>query len=127
MRIKTYLNEGPGMFWKYQPGDKLVAGPDLDLTGRIDVAGLTGQQVEEAIAEAVFAIGNRMGTDVNGKAWPRNVRSISVGDVVVIGESAWACESIGFKQIERFALDVSLSEYAKPNERLAEHRLAAGR
>jgi hypothetical protein len=120
-RIKTYINEGPGMFWKYQPGDRLVAGPDLDL------GAATEGRDEETIAEMVYAIGNRMGLDANGKAWPRTVRSLSVGDVVVIGESAWAVAMAGFEQIERFALDVSLSEYAKPNERLAEHRLAARR
>jgi predicted kinase len=40
----------------------------------------------ERIAEKVWFVGNRMGKDANGNAWPSNVRSMSMGDMVVIDE-----------------------------------------
>jgi hypothetical protein len=126
MRIKTYLNEGPGMFWKYQPGDRLAAGPTVTLadTTPADFPGLTPEQIDFEVADRVWIVGNKQVADHAGDWWPRTVRSLSVGDVLIIGEAAYAVASVGFEPVERFALDVSLSEYAKPNERLAEHRLA---
>jgi len=43
-------------------------------------------ETSASIAEKVWVIGNRMGRDANGTAWPSNVRSMSMGDMVVIDE-----------------------------------------
>lgn len=54
-----------------------VDGPTI----RVDVA--PGSSVE-GIAEAAWSVGNRMTRDADGQAWPANVRSMSVGDMVII-------------------------------------------
>lgn len=54
-------------------------------------------------AEALFVIGNRQGTDVEGCGWPSDVRSVSVGDMVRVreGRSTWfyACASFGWVEL----------------------------
>ena len=90
VKVQTYINLGPGIFRGYRDGlDKLEAGPQLTISG----------EDENIIAEAVFAVGNRMGADDNGQRWPSGVRSISVGDVITVGEAAMACESFGWRFI----------------------------
>lgn len=54
--------------------------------------------------EAVFAVGNQMGRDANGKEWSPDVRSMSTGDVVILhdgmGKGAyWACDSEGWSDV----------------------------
>ena len=58
--------------------------------------------------EAMFAVGNRQRLDANGNGWPSFVRSLSVGDVVLVGapdsfdaNGGWAVahavENFGFR------------------------------
>jgi hypothetical protein len=92
--VQTYINMGPGAFYGYRDGlDLLEPGPVVSAEG----------EDENIIAEHVFAIGNRMEADLDGQQWPSQVRSISVGDVIVIGETAMACESMGW----RFVMDTN--------------------
>ena len=127
MNVRALLNEGPGMFWRYQPGDRLVEGPTVALSSSAiaaAVAGLSAEQRDHAIADMVWPIGNKMEPDAIGNSWPPEVRSLSVGDVLIIGEAAYAVEPAGWSApLDRFALDVSLSEFARQNPGLAEHRL----
>lgn len=46
------------------------------------------------LCEAMFRIGN---DDDLRFLWPPRVRSLSVGDVVIIGENAYACEGLGWR------------------------------
>ena len=56
-------------------------------------------------AEAAFVIGNKMGPDVRGVEYPRDVRSLSVGDLVTLrnvdtGElTILACAGLGWKPL----------------------------
>jgi len=127
MKVRALLNEGPGMFWRYQPGDRLVEGPTIVLADHAVAAiteGLSVEQADHAIADAIWPIGNKQVPDSIGNFWPRTVRSLSTGDVLIIGEAAYAVASAGWTMVDPFALSVSLSDMARPNERLAEHRLA---
>ncbi len=45
-------------------------------------------------------IGNRMDRDDAGREWPSNVRSLSMGDVIVIGEQAWDAVAIGWNPVD---------------------------
>lgn len=112
--IRTYVNEGPGMMWKYEAGDKLVAGPVLELPASSD---------DLALAEDVWTIGNRMGADANGQRWPSTVRSLSMGDVIVIGETAYTAVTVGWEPIETDALVASLAPTAREHPAMAEIRL----
>ena len=61
----------------WEPGRPLVAEPQL---GSFFVT----SDGPEGAAEVLFGIGNRMGADDDGRIWPSSVRSLSVGDVVVV-------------------------------------------
>src|SRR4030095_11987452 len=113
LQVKTFVNDGPGRFFGYEPGDLLIEGPVL--TVAVDTA---PSEIEVVTAEAAFVIGNRMAAGLNGPQWPSNVRSMSVGDVVIIGEVALSCEGAGWKVIDNeFARRVSLSEFARDTSR----------
>ena len=64
-------------YGEWAPGKPLAF--DEDLTSVVVVA----EEVAEALEE-VFVVGNRMRVDADGKAWSRDVRSVSVGDVVAL-------------------------------------------
>ncbi|MEU1597968.1 hypothetical protein ABZ468_35340 [Streptomyces sp. NPDC005708] len=38
----------------------------------------------DAVADAAWVVGNRMGADDAGQTWPRDVRSVSKGDVLAV-------------------------------------------
>lgn len=113
--VKTLINDGPGRFFGYEPGDALTPGPVIHLDVAVSPGDLT---LEVAVAEAAFSVGNRMAADAWGQQWPADVRSMSVGDVVIIGEVALSCEGAGWKPVDAFHLAVSLDpEFAKVNSR----------
>lgn len=43
------------------------------------------------VLEDAFAVGNR--DEDRGTRWPRWARSMSIGDVVIVGENAFACDA----------------------------------
>lgn len=102
MKVQTYINEGPGMLWAYRPGDRLAVGPVVALADPAPStwAGLTAEQIDAEIADRVWVVGNRRSRDADGVAWPRNVRSLSTGDVIVIGEQAWTVASVGWERVD---------------------------
>lgn len=56
-------------------------------------------------AEAAFGIGNRMGVDMTGRKWPSYVRSLSVGDVVLVSSwknaaKAFAVAPLGWTEVD---------------------------
>jgi len=105
--VTVYLNEGRNRFWKYEPGDQLdqVLAIEMDLP--VDRNVLT-------LLEILF---EQLNVDEPRAEWAkeyrrRRNRSLSVGDVVVLGETAWACQSVGWVQVRLPArlgvLDVEL-------------------
>lgn len=133
VQVQTYLNDGPGRFLGYEPGDRLYQGPTV--TVEVDSPEWYGA------LDAVWAVGNRMAQGVNGQEWPSYVRSLSVGDVLTIRifpggpVLAWGIARIGFEAIgqvkdavsvgslaveserQAWALAVSMSEFGRVNER----------
>lgn len=104
--IGTFLNDGDGRFWGYEESDRLVAGPALDVEA---------DSLDEAL-DIAWRIGNRM---YGSFSWPSNVRSLSVGDVLLILDSpmvAYAIESVGFKATSAEAVLRSVA-YGKVSER----------
>jgi hypothetical protein len=89
---------GRAMSLGYTPNQPLAADPRTEVAIEADT--------DMDALNAVWAVGNRMSTDVDGKSWSSNVRSLSVGDVVVLTPSqpgtptAWKVDPIGFSQID---------------------------
>jgi len=75
--------------------DYLTEGPVLEIEA----------PSERMAVSAAWIIGNRMDVDSTGEGWPSDVRSLSVGDVVQVGEEAWAFIGIGERLLkaEEFA------------------------
>jgi hypothetical protein len=53
---------------------------------------------DEITCERAFVVGND--DRHRGKEWPSDARSMSVGDVVIVGESAYACESVRWRLLD---------------------------
>jgi hypothetical protein len=97
-------NRGRGRFFGYEAGDALVRVFDLSVSA-------TGV---EAACEVVFAITNSYPgelfceptyADVVAEYRAAGLRSLSVGDVLIIGDqtgvnTAWACAPAGFDQLD---------------------------
>ena len=49
-----------------------------------------------AALEELWAVGNKEAVDLDGQTWPFNRRSQSVGDLVQIEKTFYACQSIGW-------------------------------
>ena len=95
----------------------------MEIASRPDGPSATLLDRELAVAETVWMIGNRMGVDANGNAWPAGVRSMSVADVIVIGETAYKCAHVGWEPISTEDLAWSLDpERQNRNLRLEESR-----
>ena len=80
----------------YRPGDPMVR----VFTYQADPAGRS----PEAVAEEAFAIcnghpGNAHGEELSRRYYQRELRSVSKGDVVVVGEVALAVASIGWTPV----------------------------
>jgi hypothetical protein len=73
--ITVYLNVGPDEFTGLKPGDPLATDADLQLTLTADP--------DNAAARA-YVIGNRLAADDQGRRWPSDVRSMTVGDLLRI-------------------------------------------
>ncbi len=104
--IGTFLNDGDGRFFRYEDTDRLVPGPALD----VEADGL-----DEAL-DIAWRIGNRMHPSF---PWPSNVRSLSVGDVLLILDSpmvGYAVADAGFTALSADAVLRSVA-YGKVSER----------
>jgi hypothetical protein len=85
MRYTNYTNLDAGFWRPYETGDRLVKG----WTGDIDMP------PGVAALEVIFALHNRDDRP-DGQLCP----SMSVGDVVVLAETAWSVDSYGFKPVD---------------------------
>lgn len=72
--ITAFENVGPERMWSYAPGDPLVH------VGTFEVY---ADSVEAAL-ERLWVVGNRMGIDAQGNAWPKTHRSMCSGDFAVV-------------------------------------------
>lgn len=98
------LNEQPGhMLWRYEPGDALRRVLRADHSAFFTVEAET---VEQAL-EKVYVIGQKedpWGTtpaDKYGRTYPLTERSVSMGDVIVVGGlGRWSVEGFGFRKVE---------------------------
>lgn len=97
IKVRCFQNTS-AMFEPYTPGDLLVPCHTITFDESVlkDAMG---------VLESAYRIGNRMGADAVGAEWPHTVRSMSVGDVVLVevNEKAfeWAAvDTFGFKTID---------------------------
>jgi len=116
--IQTWLNDGPGRFTAYEPGDRLYEGPTITVE-------VPDSPEWYGALDAAWAIGNRMGQGVNGQEWPAYVRSLCAGDVLTIRifpggpVLTWSIERIGFRAIGQMKDAVSVGPLALESERQA--------
>ena len=51
-----------------------------------------------AALEALYVVGNKMGADATGRRWPATRRSLSIGDLAVIGAASYVCAMAGWRK-----------------------------
>ena len=108
LRTTIYLNEAPSQslgFGRFEPA-KLVAAAEFTLT-------LAGQPSTENIRAALEVVFEQLNIDTPDQPWALKYRldrrrSLSVGDVVVIGETAWACAPVGWDALTADQLAAAL-------------------
>lgn len=93
MTVSIYLNDGEDHFFGFK--NDFANSPELTKVwqGPIEVT-----NVKECL-ELVFEQTNIRTKDLGKHYAAKGLRSISVGDVVVVGETAWSCESSGWLPI----------------------------
>ena len=108
--VQVYLNEredGLNFMYGFQPDDKLRLAAEYYTDASL---------IQDGQA---FTVLNRAFTQLNidtpTEPWAieyrrRRNRSLSVGDVVVVGEVAYACESVGWKAVSLSTANVVDSE-----------------
>jgi hypothetical protein len=74
--VTVWLNTGPDNFSGYAGTHPLTTAADLRL--RVDA------DSPQDAADQAFAVGNRQAADTDGRSWPGGVRSVSVGDLLVV-------------------------------------------
>lgn len=104
MKIQVYLNDSPSTHPQLVRLHKVL---------QFDVAEFTPIRVQ---LEEVFAQLNIGGEFINPTAWTMDYRaaghrSLSVGDVVVVGETAWQCAVAGWVIVSTDYLLGGISRY----------------
>lgn len=93
------ISSGSSTSFANSPELTMVHSFEISETELAFVNRLPGPQGMVRVLEYVFEHTN-LRTEALGKAFSdKMLRSVSVGDVVVIGEMAWACESVGWERI----------------------------
>ena len=104
---------GPTMFHAYEQGTPLVKVGDFTFTGEVKPTDLL---------ERAFAAMNDHphGPDgaVTDAYYGKRLRSLCVGDVIVIGETAWTCASFGWD-----AVSIDPADVKQPGERIVHRSL----
>ncbi|MFE4304800.1 hypothetical protein ACFRR6_01785 [Streptomyces sp. NPDC056891] len=104
--VTAYVNVGAFPFYGYTSGDLVAEVTATDNTPlRLAFAGDSYADAHEA-ADAAFVVGNREARDDQGQSWPKDVRSLSVGDIVKVTDPNGttihlSVDSAGFSKIER--------------------------
>jgi hypothetical protein len=126
MKAKVYLQEGrDSMFWPFDPATanlRLAAEFELSesevmkATDAVRRFGILGDDaVVRGLLEMIFEQLNVGGDLVPATEWTEEYRanrnrSLSVGDVVTIGETAWAVARFGWDQISGEAITSALNK-----------------
>lgn len=98
--VTVFANAGRGRFFGLEPDDRIA---------EVDTFTIEANEPQWA-AEGMFHVGQKdepSGAriyDADGKPYPRDVYSVSTGDLVKVvdpdgGMTFWACESIGWREI----------------------------
>lgn len=102
--VKVYLNEGPDHIFGFR--HEFANSPALQLAAEFDLTAvhITSREDVRAVLATVFEQLNIGGDLVAATEWTAAYRSaghrsLSVGDVVVLGESAFAVAEFGFEPI----------------------------
>jgi hypothetical protein len=108
LTVTVYLNDGPHSFFGFNRTAQLrpVAQFELALAEH-----LRGQHLVEAALELIF---EQLNIDTPEHPWALKYRlsahrSFSVGDVVAVGETAFACEPTGWTVISADDLTAALA------------------
>lgn len=107
MKIKIYLNDGEDHFFGFK--NQFANSPELTMVHEFEVtetelAWVNGPITKDKMMQALEWVWVEL-----NHPWPesalakqyraKQLRSLSVGDVVAIGEMAFACESAGWEKI----------------------------
>ena len=95
MRVNVYLNEGPNHFFGFDPETAC-----LNLSLAFDMENANHYSILNLVYEQL----NVGGEIVPATEWTKQYRanrcrSLSMGDVVVVGETAYACADVGWDRI----------------------------
>lgn len=100
VKVQIFLNEGKGHFFGFKAFSDV---PELHKAYEFEISEMFSRPITEHIImktlEWCFEEFNVGGTDYAHEYRARGNRSLSVGDVVVVGEAAYACENVGWKRI----------------------------
>ena len=102
MKVQIFLNEGRGHFFGFK---KFADVPELHKVFEFEFEmpkssfPATGNPVQDILhmCYTEFNVGGLLGKEQEYRA--RGNRSLSIGDVVIVGETAWACEDVGWKLV----------------------------
>jgi hypothetical protein len=129
MQCKVYLNEARGSFFGFKtPTDRgsLADDPELIMCMKFDVpdhfANVT-PYMDIDYPDGLDHVFKELNVDYPLTDWAkdyreRRLRSLSVGDVVVLGETAWAVESCGWRRITTDELQSAIIEEKEEGARL---------
>lgn len=93
--IKIYLNDGEDHFYGFR--NTFANKPELTMVYSFETSFPAPNM--HMILDWCFHEFN-VGTGEHAKVYrDKQLRSLSVGDVVVVGETAWACESLGWSPV----------------------------
>ena len=103
----VYLNHGPDNFWGFNASAKLRQAAQFEIT----LTDLCGQHLIDGALELIF---EQLNIDVPEHPWAIKYRrdghrSFSVGDVAVLGETAWTCAPTGWTRISAAAITAALT------------------
>ncbi|MGW6202108.1 hypothetical protein ACWF9B_00410 [Streptomyces sp. NPDC055089] len=101
----VYLNTAHDTFFGYQPHHPLAEATRTD-GSPLRLVFHTSPRIRDSedAADAAYTVGNDQRPDDNGQTWPRDVRSVSTGDVIkVTGPDHWivhlSVEPTGFSAV----------------------------
>jgi hypothetical protein len=102
--VKVMLNQDTNFLSDYAPGNRLVEAASFELDYP-EVGGV--EQLLEHVYEQLNVGGDIVpATEWTTKYRAEGNRSLSVGDVVLLGETAWTCSSFGWQNCRVAVFDV---------------------
>lgn len=104
LTAKVYLNESRDSFFGF----------NRESPAELKLAAVFGMDTDDA-ERALETVFTELNTDCPTQPWAREYRadrnrSLSVGDVVVLGETAWACASAGWDRISSDELRAAIAD-----------------